>query len=281
MSRIFICYSRVDQAITEQIAGLLRKAFAHVWYDDNLHGGEEWWAEILREIAACQHFVLLMSDASLSSEWCQRELNEASKLNKHIVPVLVRARTQVPERLSIIQHIDMASGVNVEGLNQLYATLIRYSREERISEAHQRQRDQDRRLLERLWLFIHGQYIEKLNDQIQHGKIDWDQYASHVTKYLDLRAKARDHFVELSLEDAFEAFDDALIKLDGQIGWTYELNEANGHVFMAEPPTARDDSYWFEKYNRLMRRATEVWMRHVELVETVIKVLPDFDTRNE
>src|SRR5258707_4254245 len=98
MSRIFMCYSRVDQPITEQLAILLRKSYANVWYDDNLHGGEEWWAEILREIAACEHFVLLMSDASINSEWCQRELDEAGRLNKHIVPVLVRARTAVPEQ---------------------------------------------------------------------------------------------------------------------------------------------------------------------------------------
>jgi hypothetical protein len=279
MSGIFICYSRVDQPITEQLAVLLRKSYTHVWYDDNLHGGEEWWAEILREIAACEHFIILMSDASINSEWCQRELGEGTRLRKHIVPVLVRARTAVPERLNKIQHIDMSTGVTVESLNQLYATLIRYTPEEHVSEARLRQREFDHKLMERLWLFINGYYIEKLNDQIQHGKVDWELYTSHVTKYLDLRAKARDHFAELALEDAFEAFDDALIKLDGQIGWTYELDDTNGHSFMIEPSRARDDSYWFEKYSRLMRRATEVWMRHVELVETAIKVLPAFDVR--
>lgn len=280
MSRIFMCYSRVDQPITEQLTVLLRKSYEHVWYDDNLHGGEEWWAEILREIAACEHFMMLMSDASITSEWCQRELKEATRLDKHIVPVMVRSRTSVPDYLSKIQHIDMSTGVTVEGLNQLYATLIRHAPQEHISEERQRQREFDRKLMERLWLFINGYYIEKLNDQIQHGKVDWELYTSHVTKYLDLRSKARDHFGELALEDAFEAFDDALIKLDGQIGWTYELNDTNGRPFMSQPASARDDSYWFQKYSSLTRRATEVWMRHVELVSTVMKVLPNFDLRS-
>jgi hypothetical protein len=277
MSSIFICYSRVDQQMTEHLALLLRKAFSHVWYDDNLHGGEEWWSEILKEIAACQHFVLLMSDASLSSDWCQKELNEALRLNKHILPVLVRARTHVPDDLGRIQHIDMATGVSVEGLNQLYATLIRHAREETVAKARQKQSNTDRRLLERLWLFINGLYIELLNDQVQLGKIDWDQYTSHVTKYLDLRSKASDRFSNMALEEAFEAFDDALIRLDGQIGWTYQLKEAEEGAYMAEPVTARDDSYWFEKYGRLVRRAIDVWMRHVELVETIRTVQPDFD----
>ena len=83
--------------------------------------------------------------------------------------------------------------------------------------------------------------------------------------------------LESVLEEAFEAFDDALIRLDGQIGWTYQLKEAEEGAFMTEPITARDDSYWFEKYGRLVRRAIDVWMRHVELVETIHTAQPDFD----
>lgn len=278
MSRIFICYSRVDLPIAEQLAGLLRKAYNHVWYDANLHGGEEWWAEILREIAACQHFILMMSDDSIESDWCKRELEEATRLNKNILPVMVRARTKVPERLQAIQHIEMSAGINVEGLNQLYATLIRHVRETGVvSAARLKQRDADRKLVERLWMFVHGRYIEMLDEQVQRGKIDWEQYTSHVTKYLDLRSKARDHFTDISLEEAFEAFDDCLIRLDGQIGWTYELNERDGRSFMTEPRSARDDSFWFQKYRRLVQQCTDVWMRHAEMVETICTVLPGFD----
>jgi hypothetical protein len=281
MSGIFICYSRVDQSVTETLAGLLRKAFDHVWYDDNLHGGEEWWSEILKEIAACKHFVLVMSDASLSSEWCQKELAEAARLEKHILPVLVRARTQVPDELRKIQHIDMSGGVNVEGLNQLYATLIRHTRETVVFRARQKHTADDTRLLERLWLFINGPYIEVLNDQIQHGRVDWDQYTWHVTKYLDLRAKAGDQFTNPMLRDVFEAFDDALIRLDGQIGWTYVLKADDGRSFMVQPASARDDSYWFQKYGQLLRKGTDVWMRHIDLVDAIRVVQPDFDMHKE
>src|SRR5690606_27624544 len=97
----------------------------------------------------------------------------------------------------------------------------------------------------------------------------------------DLRAKSGDHFSNAALEDAFGAFDDALIKLDGQIGWTYVLKSADDRSFMSEPATARDDSYWFEKYGRLMRRATDVWMRHAELVEAIMTVQPDFDVKKD
>jgi hypothetical protein len=281
MSGIFICYSRVDQPITEHLAVLLRKAYDHVWYDDNLHGGEEWWSEILKEIAACHHFIFVMSDASLESEWCQKELYEATQLGKHILPVLVRARTKIPEELGRIQHIDMSGGVTVDSLNQLYATVIRYTRETAVFRARKKYSATDTRLLERLWLFINGPYIEQLNEQIQCGKVDWDQYTWHVTKYLDLRSKAGDQFTNPALQEVFEAFDDALIRLDGQIGWTYVLKTQEDRSFMTEPATARDDSYWFQKYGRLTRCALDVWMRHVQVVEAIHTIQPDFDMQKD
>lgn len=282
MSRIFICYSRVDRAITEQLATLLRKAYDHVWFDENLHVGEEWWAEILRHIAACQHFIFMMSDEALGSEWCMRELDEAWRLNKHVLPILVRGRTEVPERLQKIQRIEMASGVvSVESLNQLYATLIRHIPEQILSETRLKQRTSDRRLIERYWLFINGRYIEELNDQVQKGRIDWENYGSHITKYLDLRAKTGDNFADPTLYDVFAAFDDSLIHLDGQIGWTYELKEKDGRHYMGEPRSAPDDSFWFQKYRRLVQQATDMWMCHAEMVEAIRKMLPDFDVMRE
>lgn len=278
MSGIFICYSRVDMPVAEHMAHLLRKAYDHVWFDENLHGGEEWWAEIIKEITGCQHFIFLMSEEALHSEWCRRELDEARKLRKHILPVLVRARIHVPDDLEKIQHIDMATGITVENLNQLYATLIRFAAN---GQGMPKVTNSDRRLLERLWMFINGRYIEILNQQVQHGKIDWELYTSHVSKYIDLRSKGRDGFTHPGLVDAFEAFDDALIRLDGQIGWTYELAEITGHTFMTEPKTASNDTYWFEKYQRLVRRAGDVWMRHAELVATIRVALPDFDVLKE
>jgi hypothetical protein len=277
MSRIFICYSRVDKLIAEQLANLLRRAYDHVWFDENLHGGEEWWAEILKEIAGSQHFVFLMSDDSLQSDWCQKELTEARRLDKHILPVLVRSRTDVPDHLQKIQQINMTAGLTVDSLNQVYATLIRSV----TMRPNQKQLAADHRLVERFWLFINGRYIEMVNDQVQRAQIDWGQYTLHVSKYLDLRAKGRDTFNNMLLEEAFEAFDDALIRLDGQIAFTYELIEDGGRPLMVEPKTARSDSYWYEKYRRLVRRATDVWMRHVELAMTIRTVLPDFDLMKE
>jgi len=275
MNRLFLCYSRVDRTITERLAALLRKAFDHVWYDDNLHGGEEWWAEIRHEIMACHYFLFLMSEDSIASDWCRRELDEAFRLNKTVLPVLVRARTNVPDRLSRLQHIDMGEGIHVEGLNQLYAALIRHAPET------DSQRHSDRRILDRLWLFINGHYIELLSEQVNQGKIDWEQYTAHINKYLDLRSKSHEPLHDRGLADAFENFDDALIKMDGQIGWTYAMTEHNGHPYMIRPEDASNDSYWYERYQRLNRQMTDVWMKHAALAESICRLMPDFDVMRE
>jgi hypothetical protein len=277
LSRIFICYSRVDLALAERLAHLLRKAYDRVWYDDNLHGGEEWWAEVLKEIATSEHFLLLMSEDSLESEWCQKELAYAGQLKKHIVPVMVRARTEVPEGLQRLQRIDMEAGITVEGINQLYATLIRHDGGPGHTDEQARQRITDRRVLERLWPFIDGRYVEILGQQVQNGRVDWEQYTSRVGKYLDLRSKPHSSFASPSLEEAFEAFDDTLIRLDGQIGWTYMLEEINGRSYFIEPIYAISDSFWGEKYAKLLDMLTRMWVQHVALTHEIRKVAPDFD----
>jgi hypothetical protein len=277
MSHIFICYSRVDKRLTEELTQLLRKAYDHVWFDDNLHGGEEWWAEIVKEISLCEHFIFLMSDDSLESDWCRQELAEARGRSKHIIPVLVRDRTEVPEDLARIQRIDMISGITLESLNQLYATMIRYAQHG----FDPQQRHSDHRLLERLWPFISGRYVEILTQEAQHGMIDWERYTSHITKYLELRDKPRNRFLNAALEEVFVAFDDALVGLDGQIGWTYELQETNSHTFMAQPAGAANDTYWFDKHDKLIKKVTNVWVQHAELVKIVRSTIGDFDLNTD
>jgi hypothetical protein len=47
--------------------------YENVWFDDNLHGGQPWWEEILSQIAICDIFVYLLSSESIASEYCLAE----------------------------------------------------------------------------------------------------------------------------------------------------------------------------------------------------------------
>ncbi|MEZ4671005.1 MAG: TIR domain-containing protein [Anaerolineae bacterium] len=125
MPRIFISYSRVDRALTADLAARLRRinGTENVWYDEALHGGDVWWRSILDQIARCDIFMYLLSRDSLESPYCLAELNEARRLRKPVLPVLVRDRTPIPPDLSVIQYVDMSSGVTLDTITDLEAAI--------------------------------------------------------------------------------------------------------------------------------------------------------------
>lgn len=129
MPRLFISYSRVDRPFVDDFVPLVRDVWGYenVWFDDNLHGGQIWWEEILSQIAACDIFVYLLTNDSVTSEYCQAEYKEAQRLQKQILPVQIRARTNIPEDLKRIHFVDMSAGIKPQSLNKFHASVSRLS----------------------------------------------------------------------------------------------------------------------------------------------------------
>jgi hypothetical protein len=98
MAQIFISYSRADTQFISDLVPLLQEAYGvtSIFYDEQIPGGTKWWEMILREIAACDLFIYLCSNDSLQSPYCQSELREAVRLQKQILPVIVRPKTNYP-----------------------------------------------------------------------------------------------------------------------------------------------------------------------------------------
>jgi hypothetical protein len=83
MARLFISYSRSNQAHAKLLAGDLEDLSHSVWLDVELAGGQIWWDQILQEIRGCDVFVLVMSKASVvDSLACKREYQYAADLQK-------------------------------------------------------------------------------------------------------------------------------------------------------------------------------------------------------
>ncbi len=119
MARIFVSYSRADSLFVEQFVSLLEKAFPNhtIWYDEHIYGGRDWWQLILTEIDRCDLFIYLLSNDSLASPYCQAEWQEANRLQKPWLPVIVRPKTnidQAPDDLRTaihcIQWVDLSNG---------------------------------------------------------------------------------------------------------------------------------------------------------------------------
>ncbi len=89
----FESYSRSDKIVAAQIEGDLVEIGLDVWRDERLSGGQEWWDTILASIRSADVFVVVVSDSSLESVPCARELEYADALGKHILPIRVDRRT--------------------------------------------------------------------------------------------------------------------------------------------------------------------------------------------
>lgn len=137
MARIFISYSRADRQFIDQFIPLIRRVYGNdsVWFDDDIHGGVDWWQMILNEIEKCDIFVYLISNESLESPYCQAELREALRLKKQILPVIVRRLNpaypgKIEDDLAVVlrrtHYVDMSGGFrDANTIASLYAALTR------------------------------------------------------------------------------------------------------------------------------------------------------------
>jgi hypothetical protein len=107
--KVFISYARQNEPEFEQLVKHLRVLGCDIWYDSLLHGGQDWWEEILRRIADCDTFIAIISRDALSSTACQREFDWAESLDKPVIPIAVESLTfALPTRLLTRQIVDYA-----------------------------------------------------------------------------------------------------------------------------------------------------------------------------
>src|SRR3954463_903708 len=90
-ARIFISYSRQDGA---KFADALRQRLAieklSVWQDIvALEGGRDWWSQIEEALRSktIEHFVLVVTPASLKSPYVRREIRLARQEGKQVSPI--------------------------------------------------------------------------------------------------------------------------------------------------------------------------------------------------
>lgn len=102
---IFVSYAREDQGSIRIIVAQLESAGFSVWWDDGIHAGTQWDAEINKQLSASRAVVVLWSPYSSVSEWVRREAAHA-KSNDKIVPAFIR-RCRLPSDFSDVQTIDL------------------------------------------------------------------------------------------------------------------------------------------------------------------------------
>ena len=98
LCRVFVSYSHRDREFLEHLNPNLklleRQQVIDAWYDGEIRAGDEWEPAIWENLSHADIVVVLVSQHSLASDFCNREVNRA--LQRHtegstrVIPVLVR-----------------------------------------------------------------------------------------------------------------------------------------------------------------------------------------------
>jgi len=109
MTQVFLTHAESDKAVIEKIRRtLIRQGFT-VWTNrTDIKTGTEFQEVINRGIEEADNLVYLISPNSLKSQYCQQEIAYASKLNKHIIPLLIEPTDldDIPLEQRSLQFID-------------------------------------------------------------------------------------------------------------------------------------------------------------------------------
>ena len=127
--RVFVSYARVDSRLVKDwiVKKLRRRCLDRrghdVWFDEHLSAGENWQKQLFAEIERSEAVVYCTTPEANASEWCQRELDHAIANNKPIFPVLLQARTPLPDKLKNIQFVDFTDGPTRQAVARLLTGL--------------------------------------------------------------------------------------------------------------------------------------------------------------
>lgn len=86
---VFVSYSSGDADTARGMVEDIELGGHRVWFDQDLHGGEDWWSHILERIRRSAVVVFVLSPSSLRSQACRSEVEYARALGVPVVPVQV------------------------------------------------------------------------------------------------------------------------------------------------------------------------------------------------
>lgn len=112
MAHVFISYAHSDFEFAENLKNRIEKAGFEVWMDeDKLRAGEDWRVEIDEAIKNCLALILILSPASLKSQYVIYEWSFAWGSDKKVIPVLYQSieNEKVHPRLDKRQYLNFSA----------------------------------------------------------------------------------------------------------------------------------------------------------------------------
>ena len=136
--KAFLSYNSKDADLARRLALDLESAHISVWLDQwQLKVGEAFEQEIVRGLENAEFVIVLLTRASVASDWVNREwrhkiLGEAQFKRIGVIPVRGE-RCLIPDLLAQRSHADISGGSYPFGLRRLLEMLRHYTRDDNIA----------------------------------------------------------------------------------------------------------------------------------------------------
>ena len=98
---VFVCYSHRDSDSVISDMTELNSQGIKLWYDEGISAGSTWRAEIATAIAGAKQFLFFISEDSLKSSHCMREVDYALSNDIEIIPVYLE-ECSLPAELDFV-----------------------------------------------------------------------------------------------------------------------------------------------------------------------------------
>jgi len=104
--KLFISYSRSVKTQLRPIIEMLRYDDYEVWWDADIPAMADWWASILENIGTAELCVFVVSEKSVQSPYCLKELEYATKRNRPILPFVIDDHTKyvIPSEVTLMRN---------------------------------------------------------------------------------------------------------------------------------------------------------------------------------
>lgn len=104
-SYVFVCYAHKDaESVYADLLDLDRNRI-NLWYDEGIPAGSSWRAEIAQAIQGASKLIFFISEASLKSNHCLREVDFALHHEIQIIPVYLQELILPPELALVLNRV--------------------------------------------------------------------------------------------------------------------------------------------------------------------------------
>jgi hypothetical protein len=124
MKRVFISYARQDAALARAVEDALRARGVETWSDRELTVGSRWALEIQDALNEASAVLVLVTPASLQSNWVSQEWSAAIATSKRVIPAIAGGATfsELPPLLVAHQGVDLNTDLGA-GIDDILAGL--------------------------------------------------------------------------------------------------------------------------------------------------------------